>query len=54
MIAFNEGLLDAGEPGALPGALQQIIAGLEHEPVPLDAARDEWLLKLGDWLGTAP
>ena len=54
MIAFNAGLLDAGEANALPDALQKIIAGLEREPLPLDAARDEWLLKLRDWLGLAP
>jgi len=58
MIAFNAGLLDAGVADAPPDALQQslqrIVAGLEREPLPLDAARDEWLRKLGYWLGAAP
>jgi F-type H+-transporting ATPase subunit alpha len=54
MIAFNEGLLDAGEPNVLPDALQKILAGMEHEPLSLDAARDEWLVKLRNWLRLAP
>jgi len=30
------------------------MAGLERERLPLDAARDEWLLKLKTWLGLTP
>lgn len=54
MIAYNEGLLDAGEAKALPDVLQNISAGLAREPLPLDAARDEWLARLTDWLGVRP
>jgi F-type H+-transporting ATPase subunit alpha len=58
MIAFNEKLLDAGGPNALPDALQKmldkVVAGLEQEPLALDAARDEWLLRLRNWLSPAP
>jgi F-type H+/Na+-transporting ATPase subunit alpha len=54
MIAFNEGLLDAGEPNSLPDALQKILAGMEHEALSLDAARDEWLVKLRNWLKVTP
>jgi F-type H+-transporting ATPase subunit alpha len=54
MIAFNEGLLDAGEPDSSLAALQKIQAGLERDALPLDAARDEWLARLGSWLKDVP
>jgi len=58
MIAFNEGLLNAGETDALPGALhpmlEKIASGLEREPMALDAARDQWLMRLRNWLQSAP
>jgi F-type H+/Na+-transporting ATPase subunit alpha len=54
MIAFNEGLLDACEPRTLPDTLQKILAGLEREPLPLDAVREEWLARLRNWLGVTP
>ncbi|MFI5091714.1 MAG: hypothetical protein ACHP7P_16885, partial [Terriglobales bacterium] len=54
MIVYNEGWLDACEPQTLPDALQNILAGLEREPLPLDAARDEWLTRLRSWLGVTP
>jgi F-type H+-transporting ATPase subunit alpha len=54
MIAFNEGLLDACEPQTLPDTLQKILAGLEREPLLLDAVREEWLARLRNWLGVTP
>jgi len=54
MLAFNEGLLDACEPQTLPDTLQKILAGLEREPLPLDAVRKEWLARLRNWLGVTP
>jgi len=54
MIAFTAGLLDACEPNTLPDALQKILAGLEREPLPLEAVRNEWLPRLKNWLGHAP
>ncbi|BAN36866.1 ATP synthase F0F1 subunit alpha (plasmid) [Sulfuricella denitrificans skB26] len=54
MIAFNTGLLDAFEPNTLPDALQKILAGLEHVPLPLDTGRDEWLVRLKNWLDDVP
>ncbi len=54
MLAFNEGLLDTCAPQTLPDTLQKILAGLEREPLPLDAVRDEWLAKLRNWLGVTP
>jgi F-type H+-transporting ATPase subunit alpha len=54
MIAFNTGLLDGFAPTTLPDALQKILAGLEREPLSLDAPREEWLAQLNGWLGPAP
>jgi F-type H+/Na+-transporting ATPase subunit alpha len=54
MLAFNEGLLDACTPPTLPDTLKKILAGLEREPLPLDAVREEWLVKLRNWLGSTP
>lgn len=54
MIAFNTGLLDGFAPTTLPDALQKILAGLEREPLSLDAPREEWLARLNGWLGPAP
>ncbi len=54
MIAFNTGRLDGFAPTTLPDALQQILAGLEREPLSLDAPREEWLARLNGWLGPAP
>ena len=51
MIAFNAGLLDACEPNTLSDALQKILDGLARDPLALDAARDEWLARLKNWLG---
>ncbi|BCB27320.1 ATP synthase subunit alpha 1 [Sulfurimicrobium lacus] len=50
MIAFNAGLLDGFEPQTLPDALQKIQDGLARDPLVLDAARDEWLALLNNWL----
>jgi len=54
MLAFNEGLLDACSPQTLPDALQKVLAGVEREPLPLDAVRAEWVAKLRGWLEVAP
>jgi F-type H+-transporting ATPase subunit alpha len=54
MTAYNEGLLDARAPNAVPGALQAILSGLTREPMALDTVRDEWLGRLKTWLGDAP
>jgi F-type H+-transporting ATPase subunit alpha len=54
MTAYNEGLLDAREPDAVPGALLAILSGLKRESLALDAVRDEWLGRLRRWLGDAP
>lgn len=54
MIAFNTGLLDGFAPTTLPAALQKILAGLEREPLSLEAPREEWLARLNGWLGPAP
>ena len=51
MMAFNAGLLDDSKPEEVPGVLQKLQDGLEREPVSLDAARDEWLARIKDWLG---
>lgn len=53
MIAYNEGLLDSHAPTDLPGALQEIMSGLEREPLVLDVVRNEWLDRLKKWLGDA-
>lgn len=54
MIVFNTGLLDGFVPTTLPAALQKILAGLEREPLSLDAPWEEWLARLNGWLGPAP
>jgi len=54
MMAFNQGLLDGCAPNTLPAALQKILDGLAHEPLALDATRDEWLARLNNWLVAAP
>jgi len=51
MIAYNDGLLDALAPQTAAGALQKILAGLQREPLPLDAVRDAWVERLRRWLG---
>lgn len=53
MIAFNSGLLDACAPSTLPEALQRLLDGLARAPLTMDAARDEWLARLKNWLGEA-
>ncbi|MDD5249104.1 MAG: F0F1 ATP synthase subunit alpha [Rhodocyclaceae bacterium] len=53
MIAYNEGLLDACAPNAVPGALQAILAGLARDPLALDVVRGDWLAKLRQWLAEA-
>jgi F-type H+-transporting ATPase subunit alpha len=54
MLAFNEGLLDACTPPTLTDTLQKILAGLERDSLPLDAVREECLVKLRNWLGGTP
>jgi len=54
MIAFNAGLLDTWTPETLPGVLQKILDGLAREPLALEAAREEWLARLKNWLGSGP
>jgi F-type H+-transporting ATPase subunit alpha len=51
MIAFNSGLLDSSALNTLPETLQKIVDGLSRELLSLDAARDEWLERLKNWLG---
>ena len=50
MTAFNAGLLDGLEPAAVPAALEKMLAGLGQEPLALDSARDEWLVRLKAWI----
>ncbi|MDD5391241.1 MAG: F0F1 ATP synthase subunit alpha [Gallionellaceae bacterium] len=50
MSAFNAGLLDGFELQTLPDALRKIQDGLVRDPLALDAARDEWLARLNNWL----
>jgi F-type H+/Na+-transporting ATPase subunit alpha len=50
LIAFNAGMLDSFELKSLPGTLQKMRDGLEREPLPLDTTRDEWLVRLHNWL----
>ena len=55
LIAFNGGLLDSFKPDTLLDAVKKISAGLGREPLPLEAARDDWLVRLNNWLvGPAP
>lgn len=51
LTAFNAGLFDGFEPADLPAALQKLLVGNALEPVTLDTPRDEWLLRLNNWLG---
>lgn len=53
LIAYNEGLFDSGEPQAIPLALEKIEAGLATDELALDAGRDDWLVRLRNWLGGA-
>jgi F-type H+-transporting ATPase subunit alpha len=53
MTAFNAGLLDSYALEALPGVLQQMLDGLQAEPPPLDAPREEWLARVKAWLPIA-
>jgi F-type H+-transporting ATPase subunit alpha len=53
LTAFNAGLLDALDPASLPPALQKLRAAIGREALPLEAARDEWLMKLRGWLDVA-
>jgi F-type H+/Na+-transporting ATPase subunit alpha len=50
MTAFNAGLLDGLEPAAVPATLEKMRAGLGQEPLTLDSARDEWLVRLKAWI----
>ena len=54
MMAFNAGLLDGAEAATLPALLRKIEAGLARQPQSLDTPREEWLARLGDWLGAPP
>ena len=53
MFAFNAGLLDGAEARTLSGLLRKIEAGLARQPQTLDTPREEWLARLGDWLGAS-
>ena len=54
MLAYNEGLLDAGTAPTLPEMLNRIRAALGREPLSLDAAREEWIARLKDSLERMP
>lgn len=51
LIAYNEGLFDHYEISNLPEALQKIQNGITHNPLALDAPREQWILQLNEWLG---
>ena len=50
MIAFNDGLLDDCEPNSVTDTLLKIEAGLGRNSLALDTARDEWSVRLKNWL----
>ena len=37
-----------------PTRCKRFWPGWQREPLPLDAARDEWLARLRNWLGVTP
>ena len=50
MVAFNDGLLDSGDPETVPGVLATIAAGLDSCDLTLSDARDRWSEAVATWV----
>lgn len=54
LIAYNEGLIEAGDPQAVIVPLQRIATEFLAQPPSLDAPREEWLGRLKSCLASEP
>jgi F-type H+-transporting ATPase subunit alpha len=53
LMAYNAGLLDSLEAAVVPSALAHLMSEFTRAPLPLDAAREEWMAWLGSVFGLA-
>jgi F-type H+-transporting ATPase subunit alpha len=50
LIAYNEGLLEDGDPERVPQKLQALAEGLSGRKLTLDDARSDWVAAVRSWL----